>query len=69
MRTGEPVLGEIQKLTFEDGSIGWVNTSKLPLNDKFGRLIGTMGLSRDITEQIENEQKLKEARRKLGETK
>jgi len=55
MRTGESVLGEIQKLTFEDGSIGWVNTSKLVLNDKFGRVIGTMGISRDITAQKEGE--------------
>lgn len=51
MRTGEPVLGEVQKLTFEDGSEAWVNTSKLPLTDKFGRMIGTMGVSRDITAQ------------------
>ena len=55
MRTGEPVLGEIQKLTFEDGGIGWVNTSKVPLHDKFGRVIGTMGISRDITAQKEGE--------------
>lgn len=55
MRTGDPVLGEVQKLTFDDGTIGWVNTSKLPLNDKFGRVIGTMGISRDITAQKEGE--------------
>lgn len=51
MRTGEPVLGEVQKLTFDDGSEAWVNTSKLPLKDKFGRVMGTMGVSRDITAQ------------------
>jgi len=55
MRSGEPVLGEIQKLTFEDGRVGWVNTSKLPLQDKFGRVVGTMGISRDITAQKEGE--------------
>jgi PAS domain S-box-containing protein len=69
MRTGKPVLGEIQKLTFDDGSVGWVNTSKLPLHDKSGRIIGTMGISRDVTEQVENEQKLEEAKRKLDEGK
>jgi PAS domain S-box-containing protein len=56
MRSDESVLGEVQKLTFEDGSIGWVNTSKLVLKDKFGRVIGTMGISRDITAQKEGEQ-------------
>ncbi|PXA03163.1 hypothetical protein DDZ13_13135 [Coraliomargarita sinensis] len=55
MRTGESVLGEVQKLTFEDGSVGWVNTSKLVLKDKFERVIGTMGISRDITAQKEGE--------------
>lgn len=55
MRSGESVLGEIQKLTFEDGTVGWVNTSKLPLNDKYGRVMGTMGISRDITTQMEGE--------------
>jgi PAS domain S-box-containing protein len=55
MRSGEPVLGEVQKLTFDDGSVGWVNTSKLVLKDKFGRVIGTMGISRDITAQKEGE--------------
>lgn len=65
MRSGDPVLCEVQKLTFDDGSVGWVNTSKLPLNDKLGRVIGTMGISRDVTQQVENEQKLEEARRKL----
>jgi PAS domain S-box-containing protein len=69
MRSGEPVLGEIQKLTFDDGSVGWVNTSKLPLTDKFGRVIGTMGISRDVTEQIENQRKLEEAQRMLDEAK
>jgi len=55
MRSGQPVLGEIQKLTFEDGGVGWVNTSKLPFHDKYGHVIGTMGISRDITAQKEGE--------------
>jgi len=66
MRSGQPVLGEIQKLTFEDDSVGWVNTSKLPFHDKYGYVIGTMGISRDVTEQIESAQKLAAAERKLN---
>lgn len=68
IRTGQPIIGKIEKETFEDGSIAWVNTTKLPLHDKFGEIIGTMGISRDVTEQVESERKLEEAQRKLNES-
>jgi len=58
MRSGEPVLGVIKKLTFGDGTTRWVNTSKLRLEDKLGRVIGTMCLARDVTELKEAEDKV-----------
>jgi PAS domain S-box-containing protein len=64
MATGEPVLGKIERETLPDGSITWALTSKLPLKNRQGRVIGNFGISRDITgikrieEQLETERNL-----------
>ncbi|MBI3417344.1 MAG: PAS domain-containing protein [Verrucomicrobia bacterium] len=56
MRTGEPMVGKVEKETMPDGSITWALTSKMPLRDKRGHIVGTFGISRDFTElkTIEN---------------
>ena len=48
IRTGEPVFKE-EKETWPDGHVTWALTSKLPLRDEARRIVGTFGLSRDIT--------------------
>jgi PAS domain S-box-containing protein len=50
MRTGEPILGQVEKETLPGGLVNWVLTSKMPLRDKTGKLAGTFGISRDITD-------------------
>jgi PAS domain S-box-containing protein len=49
MRTGQPVIGVVEKETWRDGHESWVLTSKLPLRDKHGNIIGTFGTSKDVT--------------------
>jgi len=51
MRTGQPVLNKEEKETWPDGRETWVATNKLPLRDQMGRIVGTFGISRDITQQ------------------
>lgn len=67
METGEPMLGLEEKEVWPDGHTTWVSTSKMPLEDKDGNLIGTFGISRDITAHKEAEQKLVKYTQELQE--
>jgi PAS domain S-box-containing protein len=48
IRTGQPILKE-EKLTRKDSSDAWFSAIKMPLRDNDGKIIGTFGISRDIT--------------------
>jgi sigma-B regulation protein RsbU (phosphoserine phosphatase) len=49
LRTGQPMEGIEESETWPDGSITWVSTTKMPLRNQSGRIVGTFGISRDIT--------------------
>lgn len=59
--SGQPVIGVEEKETWPDGSTTWVTTTKLPLIDSDNNIIGTFGISRDITLQKEYALELKES--------
>jgi len=56
--TGQPVAAKAEQETFSDRASTWVSTTKMPLRDESGRIIGTFGISRDITGQIQAERAL-----------
>ncbi|MBM3879778.1 MAG: PAS domain S-box protein, partial [Verrucomicrobia bacterium] len=62
LQTGQPILGITEKETWPGGSVTWVLTSKLPFRDRTGRILGTLGVSKDITDLITAEQALAKAR-------
>ncbi len=51
MRTGLPVVDREEQETWPDGREAWASTTKLPYEDARGSVIGTFGISRDITER------------------
>ena len=61
--TGEPVVGLEEMEKYADGHIQWVSTTKVPLRDEDGTIIGTFGVSRDITEKKLLEEELLGARK------
>ena len=64
IRTGQPMLAKEEKETWPDGRETWVSTTKMPLRDVAGNIIGTFGISRDITERKRAEQTLRESEAK-----
>jgi diguanylate cyclase (GGDEF)-like protein len=58
MRTGEPIVGKLEQETFLDRPGNWVSSTKMPLRDEHGHIIGTFGISRDVTAQINAENAL-----------
>ncbi len=67
MATGEPIVDLVEKETWPDGRITWASTTKMPLRDAAGNIVGTFGISRDITARIAAEQRLRTTHRDLGE--
>ncbi|HVM60782.1 MAG TPA: PAS domain-containing protein [Verrucomicrobiae bacterium] len=65
IQTGQPVIGVEELSPLADGAERWVSTSKLPLRDKDGTVIGTFGISRDITERKRAEKTLAQERNVL----
>jgi PAS domain S-box-containing protein len=61
LRTGRPLVGKEEKETWADGRVCWVSSTKLPLRDEAGRIVGTFGISRDHTERRQTEESLRDS--------
>ena len=68
IRTGRPIIGKSEKETWPDGRVTWALTSKMPLYDDHGEIIGTFGISKDITAFKEAEAKVEELHKQLLQT-
>ena len=61
IRTGQPIIGQEEREVFPDGRIAWAATTKLPLRDATGTIVGTCGISQDITARRLAESMLRES--------
>ena len=65
IETGQPMVAKVERERFHGRPDAWVSTSKLPLRDEHGKIIGSWGISHDISAQIEAEQALTASREQL----
>jgi PAS domain S-box-containing protein len=59
IRTGKPMRGTTRKEIWSDGRQTWTLTSKLPFRNARGEIIGTFGISKDITWNVLNAEQLR----------
>ncbi|WP_442510230.1 response regulator [Novipirellula sp. SH528] len=62
MQSGEALVDRIERETWADREDTWCMSTKMPFRDESGKIIGTFGISRDITELTKSQQELREAR-------
>jgi PAS domain S-box-containing protein len=61
IRTGRPLLGKVEKESWKDGRAdSWALTAKWPFRNHRGDIIGTIGISKDITDLKRTEEELLE---------
>jgi len=65
MQTGQPVINQEERETWPGGPDTWVSTTKMPLRDPEGKIVGTFGISRDITNRKRVEKALQESDEKF----
>lgn len=63
--SGEPMLGNVERERWHDRPDSWVSSSKFPLRSPTGEIIGTFGISRDITPRVVAEQELRRVEAQL----
>jgi len=61
IQTGEHISLE-EKQTWSDRQDTWVSTTKIPLRNKSGKIIGSFGISKDITKRKRAEEALLQAK-------
>jgi PAS domain S-box-containing protein len=62
MQTRQPLVDRIERETWHDRADSWCLSTKMPFVDDAGEVIGTFGISRDITELIQSQEELRQAR-------
>src|SRR6185437_8989345 len=67
IQTGEPLVNKVEKHVHSDGRASWSSTTKVPLRNRDGSVVGVVGINRDITDLKLAEQKIESINRELRE--
>ncbi|MGA9362789.1 MAG: PAS domain S-box protein [Bacteroidota bacterium] len=65
MTSGEPIVARVESRQLEDGQINWTLTTKVPLRDDSGQIVGLVGITREINELMRVQEVLSEERNLL----
>jgi two-component system cell cycle sensor histidine kinase/response regulator CckA len=65
IKTGQPVINREEKVVFANGETRWLLTTKVPWRNASGKIIGLIGIGRNVTSQREAEIQLKAERNLL----
>jgi PAS domain S-box-containing protein len=65
MESGTPKLDYEEPIPLPDGTVRWARTSKVPLSDRDGHVIGMLGTFEDITERKRAQEELERSNREL----
>jgi PAS domain S-box-containing protein len=65
IRTGQPIIAKLERETHADGRLTWALTTKVPWRDRQGNIIGTFGVSKDITSIKHAEEEVEKLNREL----
>jgi PAS domain S-box-containing protein len=65
MESGGAVVNKLEKEVWPNGSVTWCVTTKMPLRDATGAIVGTFGISRDVTASHHLQEQLETAHREL----
>ena len=68
MRTGVPMVSKLEHVNWADGRETWSLINKMPLRDEQGQIIGTFGITRDVTRSKQLEATLEKKHKELIDT-
>jgi PAS domain S-box-containing protein len=61
MTQNQAEYGILEPASQRDGTVIWLETNKIPLHDRLGRVIGTLGTAQDVTARKQAEEALRES--------
>jgi signal transduction histidine kinase/ActR/RegA family two-component response regulator len=63
IRTGRPMIGKEEREEWKTGEVRWASSTKMPWFDNTGKIIGIIGISRDLTGHRKREEQFRQAQK------
>jgi len=67
IQTGQSLINKVEKQILPNGQTAWTSTTKVPLREPDGTVVGIVGINRDITDLKLAEQKIEAINKELRE--